>query len=401
VTFRRFAQVVTALALSADCSRDAARRQSPEGDVAPVQGVTNVPMAPGADCAARTVSGDSVGHVRIGMALDVLRRMCPVLRDTIVQPVGNLPKERRVSFLIGADTAEALVNHGRIWEVSLAGAAFRTADSLGVGTPLRRLLAFTGVRGYGLDELLVATPARCGLTFGIAGRYAGVPPLRDSAVLAAMPTDAVVDRILIDGCDRDDGNLDRAADDSTYDVQTDSVALARDLDGNRVVDYVVLETRPFRRDYRHLYRRLALYLDSIPATRRASWATAWSDETDDDLGEVKALGARGSLVVLLGSEGDYTSETLLSVRDGTITEEINHGEDYGNGFLEVTTEGGTLVVDASQDHFLVRGAPVKPELECSDDWAAVRSRWDDAARRFVPERPRCIKPKLPDGGTSP
>lgn len=401
MTISRLAPLIAALALGAGCtSRDAPPR--PPAAVAPGRTAASVPGAPSADCAGRTVTGDSVGHVRIGMALDVLRRMCPVVHDTTAQLGGNLPNERRVSFLIGPDTAVALVRFGRIWEVTLTGTGFRTADSLGVGTPLRRLLAFPGVRGYGLDELLVATPTRCGLTFGIAGQYAGEAPGRDSTTLARKPADAVVDRVRIDGCERDDETLALAPDDSTYDVQTDSVALARDLDGNGVADYVVLETRPFHGDHRHLYRRLAVYLDSIPASRRASWATGWSDETENDLGGVHALGARGSLIVVLGSEADYTSETLLSVRAGTITEEITNGEDYGHGFLEVTTEGGTLVVDASQDHFLVRDAPVKPELECTGgDWAAVRARWDDAARRFVPERPRCIKPKTPGGGTSP
>lgn len=387
---RRLASLSCAVLLA--CARDAPARPPRGSAVAPEHGLTSVSTPSSADCAAGTLTGDSVGHVRIGMALDVLRRMCRVVRDTTVQRGSTSPSERRVSFLIGVDTAVAVVSAGRIWDVSLTGPAFRTVDSLGVGTPLRRLLAFQGVRGYGVDELLVATPARCGLTFGIAGHYADLPPKRDSATLAALPRDAIVDRVRIDGCDRMDENLAAVPDDSTYDVQTDSVALARDLDGNGVADYVVMETRPFHRDYHHLYHRLAVYRDSIPASRRAWWATEWSDESQVDLGEVHALGARGSLVVVLGSEADYTSETLLSVRDGAVIVEITHGEDYGNGFLEVKPEDGTLVVDASQDHLLVRGVPVKPELECAgSDWAAVRARWDDATRRFAPERPRCIK----------
>lgn len=339
---------------------------------------------------------DSVGHVRIGMALDVLRRMCRVVRDTIVKPGDSQPNERRLSFLIGADTVVAMVNAGRIWGLTLVGAGFRTPDSLGVGTPLRRLLAFKGVEGYGLDELIVAVPAHCGLRFSIAGHYADVTAKRDSAILAGLPGDSVVDRIYVDGCEIGEMVAD-VPDDSTYDVQTDSVALRRDLDGNGVADYVVMETRPFRHDFWHLYRRLAIYRDSLPGDRRAWWATAWDDESTPDLGDVYALGARGSLLMVHGSEADYTSETLLSIRDGAINVEITHGEDYGNGFLELKTEGGALVVDASQDHFLVRGEAITPPLECPNtDWAAVRAHWDEAARRFVPERPRCIKQTSPD-----
>jgi hypothetical protein len=150
--------------------------------------------------------------------------------------------------------------------------------------------------------------------------------------------------------------------------------------------------------------RLVVYLDSIPASRRASWSSGWDMEGEATLGEVIPLGAGGSMVEVYGNTGDYTSETLLSIRNGSIIEELTHGEDYGAGFLDLGREGaggggggrGTLAVDASQWHLLVRGAPVRPELECKDrNWPAVRMRWDDATRRFVPEKPRCIKPRWP------
>ena len=115
-------------------------------------------------------------------------------------------------------------------------------------------------------------------------------------------------------------------------------------------------------------------------------------EGEATLGEVESLGARGAMLEVDGNNADYTSETLLAIRDGRITEEVTHGEDYGQGFLELGREGGTLVVDASQMHLLVRETPVSPELACKDgDWPAVRMRWDDVNRRFVPEKPRCIK----------
>ena len=60
------------------------------------------------------------------------------------------------------------------------------------------------------------------------------------------------------------------------------------------------------------------------------------------------------------------------------------------------------MVDASQMHLSVRGAPVISELGCKDgDWPAVRMRWDDVNRRFVPEKPRCIKPRWPGEDAKP
>jgi hypothetical protein len=329
--------------------------------------------------------------------------MCPVVHDTTMQPNLKLPAERRVSFLMGADTVVASVSVGRVRQVVLAGGAFGTADSVGIGTTLRRLLMLPDVKGYGAGgRLLVMSPAKCGLAFFVAGRYDSLPDgEKGIATLGQLPQGALVDGIRIDGCYRDTDDDEQVADDSTYDVQTDSLALARDLDGNGVTDYVVRETRPYRRG-RMLYTRVAVYLDSIPASRRPRWSSGWDMEGRADFGEVDALGARGSLLVVLGNDADYTSETLLAIRDGTIAEEITHGEDYGRGFLDVTKERGTLVVDASQDHLTLRGVPAGPELACpGDSWAAVRARWDDAARRFVPEKPRCVKPKWPGGETSP
>ena len=345
-----------------------------------------------ADCAGRLAFGDSVGPIRLGMSLDALRRACSIVHDTTVPAADGSP-ERHLSVLLGADTAVVTMHIGRVREILLASGSFQTADSVGIGTPLRALLA-RHAKGYGVaGQLLVQTPSECGLTFGIAGHYPDLPDgAKDSAAVAArVPLTAVVDRIRIDGCERDEEGPVSAVDDSTYDVQTDSVMLARDLDGNGLTDYVVRESRPFH-SMRVYSFRLVVYLDSIPASRRARWSSGWDMEGEATLGEVESLGARGAMLEVDGNNADYTSETLLAIRDGRITEEVTHGEDYGQGFLELGREGGTLVVDASQMHLLVRETPVSPELACKDgDWPAVRMRWDDVNRRFVPEKPRCIK----------
>ena len=377
-------------ALSAGCDL----RKPNDGDArtsAAPEGKTSA----SANCAAKRVFGDSVGPIRLGMALDALRRACSIVHDTTL-PAASGPPERHLSVLLGADTAVVTMHIGRVGEILLASGKFQTADSVGIGTPLRVLLA-RQVKGYGVaGQLLVQTPSECGLTFGIAGHYPDLPDgVKDSAMVARVPLTAVVDRIRIDGCERDDEGRVSAVDDSTYDVQTDSVMLARDLDGNGVTDYVVRESRPFHRMRTYTFR-LTVYLDSIPLSRRARWSSGWDIEGEATLGEVKSLGSRGSMLVVLGNTGDYTSETLLAIRDGGISEEVTHGEDYGQGFLELGREGGTLVVDASQMHLSLRGAPVSPELVCTDgNWPAVRMRWGDASRRFVPEKPRCIEAHRP------
>jgi hypothetical protein len=374
--------------LTAGCESRSPR--TPNDHAAPTSGPERT--AASAGCASRLVFGDSVGPIHLGMSLDALRRACPIVRDTTV-PTAYGPAERRLSVLLGADTAVVTIHIGRVGEILLTSGAFHTADSVGILTPLRVMLARPLVKGYGVaGQLLLQVPSECGLTFGIAGQYPDLPDgLKDLATMARVPPTAVVDRIRIDGCERDEDEQVSAVDDSTYDVQTDSVMLARDLDGNGLTDYVVRESRPFR--IKRMYSfRLVIYLDSIPASRQARWSSGWDMEGEATLGEVASLGSRGSMLEVDGNDADYTSETLLAIRDGSITEEATHGEDYGQGFLEMRREGSTLVVDASQMHLMVSGAPVTPELQCTDgNWPAVRMPWDDANRRFAPETPRCIK----------
>lgn len=327
------------------------------------------------------------------MSLDSVRRVCPLVRDTTVQLDAKQHPVRQVSVLMGRDTALLSVQGGRVSEIFLASRSFATIDSLGVGTTLKRLLGYAQPKGYGTGgQLIVATAAHCGLSFYFAGRFDGLPEgFKDSTALRRFPPEALVDRVRVDGCEQGDEQL--AEDDSTYDIVTDSVLLVRDLDGNGVSDVVALENRPFRRSRTIRISRLAVYLDSISSRRAPAWATAWDMETDRTLDRTEPL-ARGSLLVVGGSGGDYSSETLIVARDGKVTEELTHGEDYGDGYFDVRREGGTLVVDASQKNLLVRGKPVPPELAClSGASAGVRIRWDEATGAFVPDAPRCVKPR--------
>lgn len=376
------------MALSAGC--DSRARRAPNDTVARTS-VAPTSTAATASCAGQVVFGDRVGPIHLGMSLDALQRVCAIVRDTTV-PVVSGPAERRVSVLLGSDTAVVALRISRVQEILLTSGSFRTADSIGIGTPLRVLLARDSVKGYGTGgQLLVSSPSECGLTFGIAGRYPDLPDgAKDSATVARVPQSAVVDRVRIDGCESDDEGMS-AADDSTYDIQTDSMLLSRDLDGNGRTDYVVRESRPYRRTTMYI-PRLAIYLDSFPAGRHPRWSSGWDMEGETTFREAIPLGSHASMLEVDGSTGDYTSEALLAIRNDSIIEELAHGEDYGQGFLETGRDGATLVVDASQMHLMLRGAPVSPEPECEDgNWPAVRMRWNEASRRFVLEKPRCVK----------
>ena len=245
---------------------------------------------------ARTNEG--VGPIRIYASLDSIRQLCPIVRDTTVQPQPGLAAEHLVSVLMGTDTAVVSVRRNRVVQVFLTSPHFATADSIGVGTTLGRLLRFAQVKGYGVrGDLLIDVPAKCGLTFGITGRYPDLPDgLKDTTTLSRVPVSATVNRIRIDGCDPAE-NAESAPDDSTYDVQTDSVFLARDLDGNGVTDFVISESRPYQRSRTMTARRVVVYLDSIRASRRPQWSSGWDMEGEAMFGSVHPL-AHGSMLLL-------------------------------------------------------------------------------------------------------
>lgn len=382
----RFLAFFLTLTLVAGCVSREREREQPAATT-----TTTSPSRAG--CCTRFITGNGVDSIRIGRALDSLRRVYPVIRDTTMQVDVKERPVRRVSVLMGADTVVMSVQGGRVSEVMLTSRNFATSDSIGVGTTLKRLLGYAQPKGYGVGgQLIVATAAHCGLSFYFAGRFDGLPQgFKDSTVLRRFPPEALVDRVRIDGCEND-AVEQLAEDDSTYDVVTDSVLLMRDLDGNGTSDVVAIENRPFRRSRTIRVYRLAVYLDSIPARRTPAWATGWDMETERTLDQVESL-ARGSMLVVGGSGGDYSSETLVAVRDGKATEELTHGEDYDAGWFDMRREEGTLVVDLSQKNLLLRGKPVPPELECPrGESAGVRMRWEETTRRFVPAQPRCVKP---------
>jgi imidazolonepropionase-like amidohydrolase len=108
-------------------------------------------------------------------------------------------------IVVDFDTARvsAIVVDDRVWRVHITSDAFRTADSIGVGTPLARLLRVPGLRGAeGEGRLFVFSPERCGLSFRLSniprgGEHRGA---WDLAALRSLPAGTVVDEVLSFGC---------------------------------------------------------------------------------------------------------------------------------------------------------------------------------------------------------
>ena len=174
-------------------------------------------------------------------------------------------------------------------------------------------------------------------------------------------------------------------------VRTDSVLLARDLDGGGKKDYVVRESKPGSHGLR--YRRVAVYVDAAPQSRAASWATEWNDEGGEVwLSQSAALASGLWLLELDAAEADYYPAWVLLVDRGRVREEITHGVDYGDGYLVVRRGPDSVIVEATLPHLQLRGTPVTPDLiTCKEaEWSALQLLFDAKQRRFTPVHALCV-----------
>lgn len=192
--FRRCVPLCAALFSIQACEpRDAA----PAGDTARAQqGATT--SATGSTCGvdARTaLTGDGIGRLRVGAPVEDVARTCRILRDTTMLGTEGQP-ERTILVDLGRDSVAAVVSAGRVWRVHVQGPAFRTADSLGIGTPVGAFRHRGPEILIGEGNVFLRLPSHCGLSF----RLRDVAPGRASS-LQQLPDSAVVDEVLAIGCD--------------------------------------------------------------------------------------------------------------------------------------------------------------------------------------------------------
>ena len=152
-------------------------------------------------CGARTIAGGGVGNLRIGESVASVKARCPVVSDSSRRGLEGMP-ERRLTVAFGTDSLEAEIVDDKVWRLDISSPGFRTADSLGVGTPVARLLRLRKARGLvGEGVLVVVSPERCGVSFMLSG---GIPRRQvrtwDSTALSALPTTTTVKRVLVLGC---------------------------------------------------------------------------------------------------------------------------------------------------------------------------------------------------------
>jgi hypothetical protein len=154
-------------------------------------------------CGEATLTDEGIGELKIGTPIDSIHAHCVVVSDTIELAEEGLPARiMRVAF--DRDTVEATADSGKVWRISIESPRIRTADSLGVGTKLPRLLQLKKARGLsGEGAVFVVSPERCGLSFELSDAGSDAPPENwNRSALARLPDSTSVTRVLIVGCSR-------------------------------------------------------------------------------------------------------------------------------------------------------------------------------------------------------
>jgi hypothetical protein len=152
-------------------------------------------------CGPEIITDEGIGELRIRTTVESVRQRCSVVRDTTAPGAEGMPA-RKLRVALSRDTVEAEIVDGRVWRIAVHAPRLRTADSLGVGTTLARLLQLRNPRGMtGEGRFYVASPDHCGMSFRLAN--AGPRAQRgdlDNAGLMRLPRSAVVSEVLIFGC---------------------------------------------------------------------------------------------------------------------------------------------------------------------------------------------------------
>ncbi len=109
-----------------------------------------------------------------------------------------------ISVSLSGENVEAEIVNDKVWRIEVTSSRFRTADSLGVGTPLSRLLALNNPRGLtGEGQLFVASPDHCGLSFRLSNNGSSARSQNwDKAALSRLPSSTVVNKVLLLGCNQ-------------------------------------------------------------------------------------------------------------------------------------------------------------------------------------------------------
>ncbi|NUO64717.1 MAG: hypothetical protein HOQ11_01295 [Gemmatimonadaceae bacterium] len=204
------ATAAIALAVAVSCSRDDAAGDRQASGAS--QTATTVGAAACGDPSLWNVSDSAIGPIRIGAPADSVLHVCPGTRDSTVdyRNMETADTARMLFVPVGArDTVRVTIEpyEQRVGAIAVRSGPFRTADSLGIGTPITRWRGIAGVRvlyGDHSDDGAMVVPHHCGLIFAISG--GDVPPAdrtADAKTLVGWPDTVRITEIIVGPCSRE------------------------------------------------------------------------------------------------------------------------------------------------------------------------------------------------------
>jgi hypothetical protein len=145
---------------------------------------------------------DGIADVRIGLDVAALERRCRVVHDSVeLNAEGG--QQRVVRAQVGPAVVAAEIVNDTVWRLTVTDSRYRTADDLGVGTPLSRLLASSpSWAANGETGVFVGLKAHCGLSFRLDASAPDLPRpwfVPDVEALRKAPPNTQVDQVLVVG----------------------------------------------------------------------------------------------------------------------------------------------------------------------------------------------------------
>ena len=147
------------------------------------------------------LTDEGVGELKVGRSVTDINQLCEVVTDGQQQgPEGMM--ERVLAVRVAGEIVPTTIVNDKVWRVSVTTPVIRTADSLGIDTPLQKIAAMSGAQFFpGEDGVYAFVADHCALSFRFS------LPLRPpkggqwtASAIAKEHGDAVVDRVLLTGC---------------------------------------------------------------------------------------------------------------------------------------------------------------------------------------------------------
>ncbi len=200
--------VLIAITASLACSRSGETADTtaavPSDSVVAVTPDTSLSAAKtcGVTGAAR-LNEDGIGELKRGRPVSEVVGLCEVISDGQQQGQEGM-MERVVVLQIAGETVRSIVQNDRIDRIQINTPRFRTADSLGVDTPLSRIASMRGAQfAPGEDGVYGFSPEHCGLSFRFSLPWR--PPAGGQWTAAAIAREhgtAAVNRVIVIPCRR-------------------------------------------------------------------------------------------------------------------------------------------------------------------------------------------------------